>query len=97
MNGGGRIENQGKEKMTNKKFTSTEILNYKRRALEIAEIFGDDLKQETTKLYIQYIESKKNDLFNNYLQAQRAKKEENDKQWKNSNNNTKIVDGVEVK
>lgn len=83
--------------MTNKKFTSTEILNYKRRALEIAEIFGDDLKQETTKLYIQYIESKKNDLFNNYLQAQRAKKEEKDKQWKNSNNNTKIVDGVEVK
>lgn len=83
--------------MTNKKFTSTEILNYKRRALEIAEIFGDDLKQETTKLYIQYIESKKNDLFNNYLQAQRAKKEEKDKQWKNSNNNTKIVDGVEAK
>ncbi len=88
MEGG---KNKWKEKMAKKKFTATEILNYKRRAHEIADIFGDDLKQDITLFYIKYIESKKDALLENYLQAERDKREEKNKQWKATKNNNGLM------
>lgn len=87
MKGGGRQEQMERQRMAKKKFTVTEILNYKRRAQEIADIFGDDLKQDITLFYIKYIESKKDALLENYLQAERDKREEKNKQWKDTKNN----------
>lgn len=65
--------------MKKKKFTTTEIKTYKRRAQEVAEMFGDDLTQEITALYVRYIDGKKDALLENYIQSQRKKQEEKEK------------------
>lgn len=66
--------------MKKKKFTVQEIKAYKRRAQEVAEIFGEDLTQEVTALYVRYIDGKKDALLENYIQTQRKKHEEKNKQ-----------------
>ncbi|WP_407350357.1 hypothetical protein VNN41_09950 [Lactococcus garvieae] len=62
-----------------RKYTKKEILALKRRALEIADLFDEALDQEMAKLYVRYIEGKKEALFEKHLKAQREKQAERKK------------------
>jgi hypothetical protein len=64
--------------MLNKYKTKKEMNTYKKRAFEIAAIFEetDNLEEKVTDMYVQYIEEKKEALFEKTLEAKREKQAE---------------------
>jgi|GEM_PF-5812941 len=64
--------------MLKKYKTKKEMNAYKKRALEIAAIFEEagNLEEKVTDMYVQYIEEKKEALFEKTLEAKREKQAE---------------------